>query len=227
MLWQHDVKTAYQYVQLENRTRERIRSLCSSKSIECDLEQNVHSFKLYDDVNKFEKDLGFWGRCLSVPLGILGLKAIGTDELRQHLHLKSSSPISHAIWLPNSADTFWPAKFVTGLLQEAKALGGEKLQVVTDTRVLSIKQNNDAGGGSNGSRNRGAQQLEVHTEQGIVQCESVVVATNAWSAQLLPELNGKIMPIRNHVLCTNPLPPLCKAGLGRAGFGLSPGFNYW
>jgi glycine/D-amino acid oxidase-like deaminating enzyme len=217
-------------VRLEARTRERIRSLCAEKSIECDLDRDIHSFKLYDDVSKYEKDLGFWGQCLSVPLGLLGLQGMGREELNQRLNLLPSSPISHAIRLPASADTFWPAKFVTGLLREAKVVGGERLAVATNTRVVGIvnvSEGSEGGSSSGGGGSDPNRRIRVETDRGCVECGAVVVATNAWSSQLLPELKGKIMPIRNHVLCTAPLPPLCTEGNGRGGFGLSPGFVYW
>ena len=43
---------------------------------------------------------------------------------------------------------------------------------------------------------------------------AVLVCCNAWSAQLLPELQSIIMPERNQVFMTRPLKTLAWAGMG-------------
>jgi len=42
--------------------------------------------------------------------------------------------------------------------------------------------------------------IEIHTNRGVMRCNKLIYATNAWSEGILPEnFKGKIMPHRNHV----------------------------
>jgi gamma-glutamylputrescine oxidase len=45
----------------------------------------------------------------------------------------------------------------------------------------------------------------VHTTEGRVEAEQVVVALNAWADELFPELAGLIVPTRGHVVLTAPV----------------------
>ncbi len=47
----------------------------------------------------------------------------------------------------------------------------------------------------------------VHTPDGIVEADHVVVATNAYADRLLPELARKVLPIGSFIVATEPLPP--------------------
>jgi gamma-glutamylputrescine oxidase len=44
----------------------------------------------------------------------------------------------------------------------------------------------------------------VHGEHGLVRCEHVVLACNAYIGQLLPQLERKIMPAGTYVIATEP-----------------------
>ena len=45
----------------------------------------------------------------------------------------------------------------------------------------------------------------VHTTRGPVTTKVVVHATNAWVSELVPELKGLVVPVRNHVIQTTPI----------------------
>jgi len=45
----------------------------------------------------------------------------------------------------------------------------------------------------------------VHTSRGIIECDVVVHATNAWASDLLPLIKPFITPVRNHVIQTTEL----------------------
>ncbi|GAX84858.1 hypothetical protein CEUSTIGMA_g12279.t1 [Chlamydomonas eustigma] len=55
---------------------------------------------------------------------------------------------------------------------------------------------------------RAGLQLSVKTARGdAVRCSTIVHCTNAYTALLLPELIGKVVPVRNQVAVTSPLAP--------------------
>ena len=106
---------------------------------------------------------------------------------------------------------------VLALVDKAREAG---VNVQPCTRVLRIERDGDGRGADAGKT------IVVHTDRGAVRCDRLVHCTNAWCGDLLPELQGKVMPIRNHVVSTAPLAPLTREAGGSA-FGLHPGFVYW
>lgn len=54
----------------------------------------------------------------------------------------------------------------------------------------------------------------VQTTQGTLMAQQVVMAINAWTAQLLPELAPLLVPVLEQMLAYEPLPPLFTVGVG-------------
>ncbi len=53
----------------------------------------------------------------------------------------------------------------------------------------------------------------VHTSQGTIRTQHVVVATNAWLTDLLPSLKQVVVPVRGQVLSYAPLSPIFSTGM--------------
>ncbi|MCP3804353.1 FAD-binding oxidoreductase [Allokutzneria sp. A3M-2-11 16] len=64
----------------------------------------------------------------------------------------------------------------------------------------------------------------VETAQGSITADAVIVATNAWSGGLLPELRGLLRPVQGQMLATEPLPPICSSGMSAQ---ITPNGEYW
>jgi glycine/D-amino acid oxidase-like deaminating enzyme len=64
----------------------------------------------------------------------------------------------------------------------------------------------------------------VHTPRSAVRARAVVVAINAWSADLLPALAGLITPVRGQVLAYTPCAPVFRCGMGAA---ITSTGEYW
>ena len=158
-----------------------------------------------------------------------------------------------AVRLRGACDMAWPAKIVAGLAREARRHGA---QIYPHTRVLRVTEEVTGGGGSGGGdggegESEGESEGEggawrVETESGeTVICNTVVFATNAHTAALVPAMKDQIKQVKNHVLATRPgMPPLlsCNAGEGAGdgektssgavvrrcvGFSLYPGCHYF
>ena len=80
-----------------------------------------------------------------------------------------------------------PLNYALGLTDAALAAGA------------SIYQSTVVEGFEEGSPNR------IMTKQGIVEADSIVLACNGYLGKLEPRLSGKIMPINNFVIATEPL----------------------
>jgi gamma-glutamylputrescine oxidase len=55
--------------------------------------------------------------------------------------------------------------------------------------------------------------IRLQTTQGILHAGRVIVALNAWTSELLPQLKEIITPVRGQVLAYQPLPPFFSTGI--------------
>lgn len=95
------------------------------------------------------------------------------------------------------ACSFWPYKFVTGLLERSVSRNA-RLNLQTETPVLSVQTASD---GSS----------VVLTARGSVTAKKVIFATNAYAAALLPEYRGVITPYKGtaaHLAAGNETEPV-------------------
>ncbi|KAH7089545.1 FAD dependent oxidoreductase-domain-containing protein [Paraphoma chrysanthemicola] len=83
--------------------------------------------------------------------------------------------------------SFWPYKLVTGLLHRlVKRYDVDVLNVQMNTPVLHISSAADIPAGA----------TRLHTSRGDILADKVVFATNAWTAGLLKEFEGTIVPVK-------------------------------
>ena len=93
----------------------------------------------------------------------------------------------------------WPFALVTGMADAAARAGAE---IRIGARVQRLARSGDRVTG-------------VVVDGETIQSEDVVLATNAWTPQLLPELpHGALVPARGQILVTQPLPPLLACPFG-------------
>lgn len=93
----------------------------------------------------------------------------------------------------------WPFALVTGMAAAAARHGAE---LRTGTVVSGLARTGD--------RVRG-----VVADGETIEADEVVLATNAWTPRLLPDLPpGAIVPARGQILVTQPLPPLLACPFG-------------
>jgi sarcosine oxidase subunit beta len=93
----------------------------------------------------------------------------------------------------------WPFALVTGLADAASRAGAE---IRIGARVERLARSGDRVTG-------------VVVDGETITCGDVVLATNAWTPQLLPELPaGALVPARGQILVTQPLPPLLACPFG-------------
>lgn len=93
-----------------------------------------------------------------------------------------------------------PVALAEGLLHDARARG---ITVYEGSRCTGI----DAGGA----------RARVRTARGAVVADKVVLATSAYSHQLLPELGARFLPLYDYVLVSEPLGPAQREIIGWAG----------
>jgi glycine/D-amino acid oxidase-like deaminating enzyme len=135
----------------------------------------------------------------------LDLRIVDAADLAELAPALDLGQARSAKWTPGDGKLN-PFRLVYRLL-EAAALRGAR--VVTGVRVeeLLLRSGRAAG---------------VTTSHGTVSAGAVLLATNAWTPALVPSIAANLTPIREHVLVTEPLPPL----LG-PGFETNQCNEYW
>ncbi len=94
------------------------------------------------------------------------------------------------------ACTFHSAKLVHGLTSAAVRHGAR----VSRATIQGLQR---SGSG-----------VQIDTDVGVVHADALILAANAWSADLLPELTGLITPVRGQVLTTTATAPILRPGFG-------------
>lgn len=94
--------------------------------------------------------------------------------------------------------SFWPYKFVTGLLSRLVARFPGNLNVQTHTAVTGLHEQSDGTGSI------------LTTPRGTLRASKVVLATNAWTAGILPHFKDTITPVKGmacHIRTPHPVHP--------------------
>ncbi|HEY3992466.1 MAG TPA: FAD-binding oxidoreductase [Ktedonobacteraceae bacterium] len=110
-------------------------------------------------------------------------------EVQKLIYTPLGSEIVGAKFLPGQA-LVHSARLIQGLVQAAQRHGAHIYQA----RVLSLMQE----GGS----------VRVETSSGNIHAGAVVLAVNAWTSELIPEMHEIIVPVRGQILAYAPLAPV-------------------
>ncbi|TVY28171.1 putative oxidoreductase [Lachnellula hyalina] len=114
--------------------------------------------------------------------------------------------------------------FVTGVLELCLERG---LQLYTYTPALALTKAERGQGQGQGQDGSGHGNLEIKTAKGVLRARRVVLATNGYTAHLLPAFQGKIVPLRGQVTAHRPGSGLPVAGLDTTySFIYEHGFEY-
>ncbi|KAL2877900.1 hypothetical protein SGCOL_006850 [Colletotrichum sp. CLE4] len=90
------------------------------------------------------------------------------------------------------ASSLWPYKLAVAMIRKSLEVG---LQLETNTPVLEVSQAD----GDSGS-------WTIITNRGNITANKVIHATNGYASHLLPELDGRIIPLKGHVAAIAPPP---------------------
>ena len=176
---------AINLVRMERAGRKAIRTFQREFDVECDLSLNIDAIELHRDVESARRRVGnnvffsFLGSSILSRLsGVRFLR--DQNELKKELKVLDSSQWKAGILSHACCDTFWAHKFVQALATQATKYNAK---FIFNTRVEEIRKS--------------GKDLFVVTSSGHeIQCDRVVVATNAWASDLLPELKDRIVPVR-------------------------------
>jgi glycine/D-amino acid oxidase-like deaminating enzyme len=132
------------------------------------------------------------GRVLAEVLALDGfeVRVVERDDLAEFVRTPTADHVGGGLFQADGGSVD-PARLVAGLAEAARRHGA---QLVTGTAVRLI----DGRGG----------RIELDTSAGPVSSASAVVALNAWTPALIPELLGLITPARAQMLAYEPVEPV-------------------
>jgi gamma-glutamylputrescine oxidase len=126
-------------------------------------------------------------------------------EREQLSPIYAAAGFDMAVFLPQDGELH-PANFVRGAVRAAISHGA-RVHEMTPVTELDAQSAGD---------------VRVQTEQGQIDCELAIVATNARVRQLLPWFEGRIDPVRGQMLATTPAPRIFEHPIYA-----DHGFDYW
>lgn len=200
----------FQLAKLEQAGRKVLREKCEQGGLEGVLDLNVDAYMVFDEEDKLRDRLGPFFPLRNWLLPFFGIRCVQAHE---YLRIRSDTKICKggAIMRSKACDTICCAEFVSELARQGIELG---LSVRTGVLVKEV----------------------VPLENGVLhivgskgetfKAKNVVYATNAFTPKILPEFKEKIVPIRNHVMVTKPVPSISKENNRRIGLSTQEGFHY-
>ena len=180
-------------LRLTLRNRRRLRELVETEAIECDFSPAGWLFLAHDE--RVEAGIVEEAQLVEAHGGRVELWS--PERVRAELGFATAF---RSRFLPGDG-SYHPFRYACGLLERAVALGVELYARVGVVALMS----------------RGSDRYEVETTDGRVVARCVVVATNAFTRELLPEL--PIEPYQSQVLLTEHAPDRCRGRIVTAEHG--------
>lgn len=100
-----------------------------------------------------------------------------------------------------------PIRLVQGLVQAGQRYGHLRTCTTRVLRLVPLSEN-----------------VEIHTTDGLLRAERVIIATNAWTGELLPQLAHLVIPVRGQVLAYAPTTSVFTTGMSAS---LTSTGEYW
>lgn len=193
--------TAKQLFKLSMTGQELPHQVIAEEEIECDLRRNG---TLSLALNEKQLESMRHQQALLAEDGF-PFEILNRHGVQERIQTPLAEEIVGAKFAPTGA-LLHSSRYLAGLARAAQRLGARIVRATVD---------------SIDARNNGA---TVKTSAGDVDAGHVVVALNAWSDTVLPELKGVIVPTRGQILAYKPSRPVFTTAIGAE---LTPTAEYW
>jgi len=188
-------ETALQFWQFAEAAKQEIRDRVKKHGIDCDLQDGqlvgIHK-RRYIDLP------ALWAEALVERFDYPHVRALDREETRQ---LVATDDFLASIY-DAQAMTVHPLNYALGIARAAREAG---VRIFENSRVTGYSQSDPA---------------VVTAAGGLVRASSIVLACNGYLGNLEKRVAGKIMPINNFVVATEPLGKARAAELIAGRFGI-------
>lgn len=187
--------------QLTLASRELLRELMRDEALDCDYrEPGTLSLALNERELESMQQAAAHMNADGMPAEILGRK-----QVQSLINTPVSAEVCGAKFGPGGG-LLHSARFVHGLAKAAQQHGA----TISIAAVQGIRQH--------------AGEIELTTSAGPIHTPALIVATNAWTRQLMPHMQGVVTPVRGQILSYDPIDRVFTQGIGA---GVTPTGEYW
>jgi len=134
-----------------------------------------------------------------------GIERLHRDDVQDLI----AAPLGDRItggWYASNDGTLHSSRYLAGVARAAERRGA----TIVRAAVSSIASTGDA--------------VRIVTDEGVIEAGQVVIALNAWSDTLVPELAGLVVPVRGQILAYQPTATVFRSAVG---VDLTPTGEYW
>ena len=184
-----------------------LRAHLEARGIDCDFEPTgqLHVALSPEQVNELSETAE-----AARSLGVDDLRLLSRDEIQADVH----SPLYEGGLFNPAGGVLDPVKLVLGLKRDAQERG---VAVFENTRVGALQTSGPG--------------IVVRSDRGEVAARRAILATNAWSHELVPRLRFRFLPLYDYILVSEPLTTIQRDAIGwRQRQGISDArsfFNYY
>jgi gamma-glutamylputrescine oxidase len=182
-----------------------VTGLINRFNIDCELKEgNLHVASKADETAELKEEVEH----LQSHYGYDKIRYVDKPELTE----MTSGQGFHGGTLDMGCKHLHPLQYARGLAKAASELGAS---IFENSQVTSYTEGSE---------------VRVKTEQGEVRARYLIVACNGYLEKLEPRTAGRIMPINNYMLATEPLPEQIARRLIRDDASMSDSLfviNYW
>lgn len=114
---------------------------------------------------------------------------LGKDRVREEM----GTDAYHGLLVNPRSGSVQPAKFVRGMAEAAVRAGAD---IHEGVRAFAIERRENQMDGT---------RFKVQTEAGAIEAKEVVVATNAWTGNLIPQFKLRVFPAESYIIATEAL----------------------
>ena len=160
-----------------------VEHIIREEKIRCDYKRNGAVF-LACNPSQFE-DLKSYQREMERDYAFTGTKILAPDQLE--------AEIGSSIYAGGLVNDFSagldPAKYTCGLAFAAANNGAKLVEYAEATKIRSLNP-----------------RYEIETSKGAIKASEVLLATNGYTSQVMPEIRQGIFPAGSYIIVTEPLP---------------------
>ena len=102
----------------------------------------------------------------------------------------------HGLMVNPRSGSVQPAKFVQGMALAADRAGAD---IHEGTRALGVERSDE-------TAVRDGVRFTVRTERGDIKAKDIMLASNAWVGEIVPQFRQRVFPAESYIIATEPLP---------------------
>jgi gamma-glutamylputrescine oxidase len=195
-------ETVYAVLTLTRQSQTLLRQVLEEESIDCDYRE-LRSLSLALDRDQLTE---LTQEAMALQADGVVPTILGRPQVQELINAPLGPDIVGGRLMPGTV-LLHPIRLVQGLVKAAQRYGHMSTCTTTVLRLVPHGRN-----------------VEIHTTRGLLWAERAIVAVNAWTGELLPQLAHLITPVRGQILAYAPTMPVFTMGMSAS---LTPTGEYW